>query len=50
MCVCVCMREREREGLKITGEKHAGNLGVGEFIAPKSCTLVPCALNVSLGD
>ena len=31
------------QGLKITGEKHAGNLGVGESIAPKSCALVPCA-------
>ena len=28
---------------KITGGKHAGNLGVGESIAPKSCALVPCA-------
>ena len=31
------------QGLKITGEKHAGNLGVGESIAQKSCALVPCA-------
>ena len=31
------------QGLKITGEKHAGNLEVGESIAQKSCTLVPCA-------
>ena len=37
------------QGIKITGEKHAGNLGVGESIAQKSCALVPCALNVSLG-
>ena len=31
------------QGLKIIGEKHAGNLGVGESIAQKSCALVPCA-------
>ena len=31
------------QGLKITGEKHAGNLGVGQSIAQKSCALVPCA-------
>ena len=28
------------QGLKITGEKHAGNLGVGESIAQKSCALI----------
>ena len=39
----------------ITGEKHAGNLGVGESIAQKKlrlgalCLTPPCALNVSLG-
>ena len=27
------------QGLKITGEKHAGNLGVGESIAQKSLHL-----------
>ena len=31
------------QGLKITGEKHAGNLVVGEPIAQKCCALVPCA-------
>ena len=31
------------QGLKIIGEKHAGNLGVGESIAQKSCALVLCA-------
>ena len=41
--------------LKITGEKHAGNLGVGESIAQKKlrlgalCLILPCAFNVSLG-
>ena len=31
------------QDVKITGEKHAGNLGVGESIEQKSCALVPCA-------
>ena len=31
------------QDLKITGEKHAGNLGVGDSIAQKNCALVPCA-------
>ena len=42
------------QGLKISGEKHAGNLGVGETIAQKKlhlgalCLILPCAFNVSL--
>ena len=44
------------QGLKITGEKHAGNLTVGESIAQKAapwtigalCLILPCTFNVSL--